>query len=46
MSENEDTTSAEKVEGDEYVLKNANQVNLKEEENKGMTGKVNVKENR
>ena len=36
MSENE-------VEGDEYVLKKANQANLKEEENKGMTGKVNVK---
>ena len=44
MSENEDTTSAEKVEGDEYVLKKANQANLKEEEEKDMTVKVDTKE--
>lgn len=47
MSENEETSSsAERIEGDEYVLKKANQANLKEEKNKGMTSKVNVKENR
>jgi hypothetical protein len=46
MSENEETSSAERIEGDEYVLKKANQANLKEEENKDMTGKANVKENR
>ena len=36
----------ERIKGDEYVLKKANQANLKEEKNKGMTSKVNVKENR
>ena len=39
MSENEDTSSSssERVKGDEYVLKKANQANLKEEEEKGTT---------
>ena len=44
MSENEETSSSERVKGDEQVLKKANQANLKEEENKGMTGNVDVKE--
>jgi hypothetical protein len=45
MSENEETSSSsERVKGDEYVLKKANQANLKEEENKGMASKVDVKE--
>lgn len=35
MSENEETLSAERVEGEEYVLKKVNQANLKEEESKG-----------
>ena len=42
MSENEDTSSSsERVKGDEYVLKKAN---LKEEEEKGTTVKVDTKE--
>ena len=48
MSENEKTSSSERVKEDEYVLKKANQANLKEEneeeEEKDMTGKVDVNE--
>jgi hypothetical protein len=44
MSENEETSSSERVKGDEYVLKKANQANLREEEEKGTTVKVDVKE--
>ena len=44
MSENEETSSKERVKGDAYVLKKANQANLKEEEEKGMNGKVDIKE--
>jgi hypothetical protein len=46
MSENEETSSSssERVKGDEYVLKKANQANLKEEEEKGTTVKVDIKE--
>lgn len=44
MSENEETSSSERVKGDEYVLKKANQANLKEEEEKDMTVKVDTKE--
>ena len=47
MSENETTSSSERVKEDEYVLKKANQANLKEEneeEEKDMTGKVDVNE--
>jgi hypothetical protein len=34
----------ERVKGDEYVLKKANQTNLKEEEEKDTTVKVDIKE--
>jgi hypothetical protein len=47
MSENEKTSSSKRVKEDEYVLKKANQANLKEEneeEEKDMTGKVDVNE--
>jgi hypothetical protein len=45
MSENEETSSSsERVKGDEYVLKKANQANLKEEEKKGTTVKVDIQE--
>ena len=48
MSENEKTSSSERVKEDEYVLKKANQANFKEEneeeEEKDMTGKVDVNE--
>jgi len=44
MSENEETSSSERVKGDEYVLKKANQANLKEEEEKSTNIKVDVKE--
>jgi hypothetical protein len=48
MSENEETSSSssssERVKGDEYVLKKANQANLREEKEKGTTVKVDVKE--
>jgi hypothetical protein len=44
MSENEETSSSERVKGDEYILKKANQANLKEEEDKGTIVKVNTKE--
>ena len=47
MSENEETSSSERVEGDEYVLKKANQANqanLKEKEKKSTNVKVDVKE--
>ena len=44
MSENEETSSSERVKGDEYVLKKTNQANLKEEEEKDMTVKVDTKE--
>jgi hypothetical protein len=44
MSENEETSSSERVKGDEYVLKKANQANIKEGEKKGTTVKVDVKE--
>jgi len=48
MSENEETSSSERVKGDEYVLKKANQANIKEEEEeeeeKGTTVKVDIKE--
>ena len=36
MSENEETLSTERVEGEKYVLKKGNQANLKEEESKSM----------
>lgn len=42
---NEETSSSSgRVKGDEYVLKKANQANLKEEEEKGTTVKVDIKE--
>jgi hypothetical protein len=41
MSENEETSSSARVEGAEQVLKKAN---LKEEEEKDMTDKVDTKE--
>ena len=45
MSENEDTSSSERVKADEFILKKANQANIKEEdEEKGTTVKVDVKE--
>ena len=44
MSENEETSSYERVAGDEYVLKKANQANLKEEKEKGTAVKVDIKE--
>ena len=44
MSENEETSSSERVKGDEYVLKKANQAKLKEEEEKDITVKVDTKE--
>ena len=44
MSENEETSSSERVAGDVYVLKKANQANLKEEEEKGTAVKVDIKE--
>ncbi len=44
MSEMKKTLSSERVKGDEYVLKKANQANLKEEEEKGTTVKVDIKE--
>lgn len=44
MSENDETSSSERVKGDEFILKKANQANLQEEENKGMASKVDVKE--
>jgi hypothetical protein len=48
MSENEETSSSsERVKGDEYVLKKANQANIKEEEEeeeKGTTVKVDIRE--
>jgi hypothetical protein len=45
MSENEKTSSSERVKEDEYVLKRANQANIKEEEEeKGTTVKVDVNE--
>lgn len=44
MSENEETSSSERIKGDEYVLKKANQANIKVEEEKGTTVKADVKE--
>ena len=45
MSENEETSSSERVKEDELILKKANQANIKEEEEeKGTTVKVDVKE--
>ena len=48
MSENEETSSSERVKADEFILKRANQANIKEEEEeeeeKGTTVKVDVKE--
>jgi hypothetical protein len=45
MSENEETSSSERVKADEFILKKANQANIKEEEEeKGTTVKVDVKE--
>ena len=44
MSENEETSSSERVKEDEFILKRANQANIKEEEEKGTTVKVKVKE--
>ena len=44
MSENEETSSSERVKGDEYVLKKANEANLKEVEEKGTRVKIDVKE--
>jgi len=44
MSENEETSSSERVKGDEYVLKKANEANLKEVEEKGTRVKIDLKE--
>ena len=44
MSENEETSSSERVKEDEFILKRANQANIKEEEEKGTTVKADVKE--
>jgi hypothetical protein len=44
MSENEETSLSERVKGDEYVLKKANQANLKEEEERSTSVKVDIKE--
>ena len=46
MSENEEKHYhlEERVKGDEYVLKKANQANLKQEEEKSTSVKVDVKE--
>jgi hypothetical protein len=44
MSENEDTSSSERIKEDEFILKRANQANIKEEEEKGTTVKVDLKE--
>ena len=45
MSEMKKTLSSSgRVKGDEYVLKKADQTNLKEEEEKGTTVKVDIKE--
>ena len=45
MSENEETSSSKRVKADEFILKKANQANIKEEEEeKGTTFKVDVKE--
>ena len=44
MSENEETSSSERVKEDEFILKRANQANIKEEEEKGTTVKVDLKE--
>lgn len=45
MSENEETSSSERVKADEFILKKANQANIKEEEEeKGTTVKADVKE--
>ena len=44
MSENEETSSSERVKGDEYVLKKANEANLKEVEDEGTRVKIDVKE--
>jgi hypothetical protein len=44
MSENEETSSSERVKEDEFILKRANQANIKEEEEKGTTVIVDVKE--
>ena len=51
MSENEETSSSERVKADEFILKRANQANIKEEEEeeeeeeeKGTTVKVDIKE--
>jgi hypothetical protein len=45
MSENEETSSSERVKEDEFILKRANQANIKEEdEEKGTTVKIDIKE--
>ena len=44
ISENEETSSSERVKGDEYVLKKANEANLKEVEEKGTRVKIDLKE--
>ena len=44
MSENEETSSSERVKADEFILKKANQANIEEEGEKGTTVKVDVKE--
>jgi len=44
MSENEETSSSERVKGDEYVLKKANEANLKEVEEKDTRVKIDLKE--
>ena len=44
MSGNEQTSSSERVKEDEFILKRANQANIKEEKKEGKTVKVDVKE--
>ena len=44
MSENEETSSSERVKEDEYVLKKANEANLKEVEEKGPRVKIDLKD--
>ena len=44
MSENEETSSSKGVKEDEFIIKRANQANIKEEEEeKGTTVKVDIK---
>ncbi len=45
MSENKETSSSKRVKEDEFILKRANQANIREEDKeKGTTVKVDLKE--